>query len=145
MDTFLNKLALRIKIYNISGSVMHHVALLKKALDKQNIKCEIIKGFCIIENTNEACQHYWVRLEEGLDLDIGFAVAKLKSPELQALHPVLLDSLPPGLSRTDTEATEILAENLRLFELFHQDSKAFWRESPQDVLSFQVKKTDLAF
>ena len=137
MET-LNRLATRLKIYNVPGSVMHHVAIFKRILDKQNISSEIIKGYCVIMESKESCEHYWVRTSEGLDLDIAFAVARLKSPELQSLHPVLVDECPPGLTRSDLEASDIREENNRLFELYQQDPKAFWRESPRDVSSFHL-------
>jgi len=134
----LNRLATRLKIYNISGSVMHHIAIFKRILDKQNIRSEIVKGYCVIMESKESCEHYWLRTSEGLDLDIAFAVAKLKNPELQSLCPVLVDECPPGLNRSDLEASEIRQENNRLFELYRQDPKAFWRESPRDVSSFHL-------
>ena len=139
MESTVNRLALRIKMHNVSGSVVHHVAILKRALDNQGIKSEIIKGFCVIMETKEVCEHYWVReLSTGLDLDIAFAVAKLRNAELQALDPVLLESSPPGLSHSDENESAIREGNSRLFELFQRDSKAFWREAPPDVQGFRV-------
>ena len=140
MDEIVTRLALRLKMHNVGGNVVHHVALLKKALDLQGIKSQLIKGYCVIEETKEACEHYWVRdLGTGLDFDIAFAVARLRSPELMALKPVLLDSLPPGLTRSDQEATQILQENSRLFQLFESSPKDFWREAPKEVSTFHVK------
>jgi hypothetical protein len=139
MDSELRRLALRIKMHNVSGNVVHHAALLKKSLDQQGIKSEMVKGFCVIPETKEACEHYWIRaLDSGLDLDVGFEVAKLRSPELQALHPVLLESMPPGMTRSDEKETMIREENERLFELYQRDPKAFWREAPRDVTSFRT-------
>ena len=159
MEADLRRLALRIKLHNVSGNVVHHVAILKKALDHQGIKSEMVKGFCVIPETKEACEHYWVRvatdedhtgptraelsvpsLLPALDLDIGFEVAKLRSPELQALHPVLLESIEatPNLTRSDEKEFAIRHENERLFELFQRDPKAFWREAPQDVRDFRM-------
>ena len=134
---FTKRLALRLKVHNIGGTVVHHVAILKRALDQQKIACEMVKGFCVIMESKEVCEHYWVRAD-GLDLDVAFAVAKLKSPELQALHPVLLEECPPGLIHSDEKEEAIRNENSRLFELFQRDSKAFWRESPQDVSGFRA-------
>ena len=134
---FTKRLALRLKVHNIGGTVVHHVAILKRALDQQKIACEMVKGFCVIMESKEVCEHYWVRAD-GLDLDVAFAVAKLKSPELQALHPVLLEECPPGLIHSDEKEEAIRNENSRLFELFQRDSKAFWRESPQDVAGFRA-------
>lgn len=134
-----HRLALRLKLHKTSGHVMHHVALLKKALDLQGVPSRVVKGYCIIEETKEACEHYWVRVDPGLDLDVAFQVATLKNPELMVLRPVLLETLPPGLSRTDSEEILIREENRRLFDLFETDPKAFWREAPQDVATFHVK------
>ena len=147
METDLRRLALRIKLHNVSGNVVHHVAILKKALDQQGTKSAIVKGFCVIPETKEACEHYWARVNLGdsvtprfLDLDIGFEVAKLRSPELQALHPVLLESIEESLNltRSDEKEFAIRHENERLFELFQRDPKAFWREAPQDVRDFRM-------
>ena len=139
MDSELRRLALRIKMHNVSGNVVHHAALLKKHLDHQGIKSAMVKGFCVIPETKEACEHYWIRdLNSGLDLDVGFEVAKLRSPELQALHPVLLESIPPGMTRSDEKETMIREDNERLFELYQRDPKAFWREAPRDVTSFRT-------
>lgn len=139
MEDTVRRLALRLKMHNISGSVIHHVALLKKYLDQQGFETEMIKGFCVIPETKEACDHYWVRdMKSGLDFDVAFTVATLRNPELQALHPVLLESLPRGLTRSDEKETMIREENERLFELFQQNPKVFWRESPRDVLNFRL-------
>ena len=138
-DEIVTRLALRLKVYRVGGAVVHHVALLKKSLDQKGIQTRMIKGYCVIEDTKEACEHYWLRTEEGLDIDIGFMVARLKNPELMALVPVLLETLPPGLNRSDVEESRILDENHRLFELFESDPKAFWREAPRDVATFPLK------
>lgn len=135
-----HRLALRLKLHRTSGHVMHHVALLKKTLDLQGVQARVVKGFCIIEDSKEACEHYWVRVEpDGLDLDVAFQVATLKNPELMALRPVLLESLPPGLTRTDSEEILIREENRRLFDLLEADPRAFWHEAPRDVATFPVK------
>jgi hypothetical protein len=136
----LKHLALRLKVHNVSGSIVHHVALLIKTLEHKGIKASMVKGYCVIEQTNEACEHYWAREDvSGLDLDIGFAVACLRCPELTALHPVLLETLPPGLTRSDLEETMILEGNSRLFQQYRTCPKDFWRESPRDVATYQVK------
>jgi hypothetical protein len=145
MDVDLRRVALRIKMHNVSGNVVHHNALLKRFLEQKGVKCELVKGFCVIHETKEACEHYWVRvpLENSssfLDLDLSFEVAKLKSPELQALYPALLESIEgiPNLVRSDENEFVIRHENERLFELFQRDPKAFWHEAPQDVRAFQM-------
>jgi hypothetical protein len=140
MDEIVKHLALRLKLHNVGGTVIHHIAILKRALDQKGFRTEMVKGWCVIPETKEACEHYWLRdLDTGMDIDLGFAVAKLRSPELMALRPVLLESLPQGLTRSDQEETLIRAENCRLFELHQADPKAFWRAAPKDVASFHVK------
>ena len=139
MTEIMTRLALRLKVHRISGGVIHHVALLKKTLEQQGISSRMIKGYCVVEGTKEACEHYWVRTDEGLDIDVAFAVARLKNHELMALEPVLLEILPPGLIRSDSAEIRILDENRRLFELFESDPKAFWREAPRDVATFVLK------
>ena len=140
MEEVVKQAALRLKIHNVPGTVIHHLALLKRSLDQKGTETVMIKGWCVIEQTKEACEHYWLReVKTGLDLDLGFTVAKLRTPELAALHPVLLESLPPGLVRSDSEETLIRAENSRLFDLFQENPKAFWRESPREVTSFHMR------
>lgn len=138
MDDLVKRTALQIKLRKTTGGVIHHIAILKRILDKSVHKTEMVRGFCVIPATKEACDHYWLRdIETGLDIDVGFAVAKLKSPELASIHPVLLMELPPGLTRSDQEEILIRDENLRLYELFRSDPKAFWREAPRDVMHFR--------
>lgn len=127
---FVRKLALRLKMHKVEGTAVHHVALLIRALDVQGVKCKMVRGYCVIPVTKEACNHYWARTEEGLDLDVAFEVAKLRSPELEAMHPVLLETLPEGIERSDKNELLITDENERLFELFNADPKKFWIESP---------------
>lgn len=140
MDEIVKHLALRIKLHNVSGTIIHHIAILKRALDNKGFKTEMVKGWCVIPETKEACEHYWLRdLATGLDIDIGFAVAKLRNAELMALRPVLLENLPPGLDRSDSGEILILSENCRLFDLHQSDPKGFWRAAPKDVATFHVK------
>ena len=140
MDEVVKQAALRLKVHNVPGTVIHHLALLKRSLDQKGTRTIMIKGWCVIEQTKEACEHYWLReVDTGLDMDLGFTVAKLRTPELAALHPVLLENLPPGLTRSDSEETLIRAENSRLFDLFQENPKAFWRESPREVTSFHMR------
>ena len=140
MDDVVKHAALRLKVHNVPGTVIHHLALLKRSLDQKGTNTVMVKGWCVIEQTKEACEHYWLReVETGLDMDLGFAVAKLRTPELAALHPALLENLPPGLTRSDSEETLIRVENSRLYDLFQENPKAFWRESPREVTSFHMR------
>lgn len=130
LEDFVHRMALRIKMHKVPGTAVHHVALLKKALELQGVKCEMKRGFCVIPQTKEACDHYWVQTEEGLDLDVAFEVACLRSPELKSLSTILLSELPEGLTRSDADEILIRDDNERLFDLFKSDPKKFWTESP---------------
>ena len=140
LEDIVHRTALRLKLNKVSGSVVHHVAILKRGLENNGVKCKMMKGFCVIPSTLEACAHYWVREENsGLDFDIGFKVACLKSPELQTISPVLLESLPEGVKRSDMEEVLIRADNEDLFELYHKNEKEFWKQAPADVRQFSIK------
>jgi hypothetical protein len=140
LTDLVHRTALRIKLNKVGGSIIHHIALLKRGLENSKIQCVMVKGYCVIPQTKEACTHYWLReTETGLDLDVGFAVACLRTPELAAIHPVLLEELPEGMTRSDENETEITSENQVLFDLYHKDIKEFWRVAPSDVKGFSIK------
>ena len=140
LPDLVHRTALRIKLNKVGGSIIHHIALLKRGLENSKIQCVMVKGYCVIPQTKEACTHYWLReTESGLDLDVGFAVACLRTPELAAIHPVLLEELPEGMTRSDENETEITSENQVLFDLYHKDIKEFWRVAPSDVKGFSIR------
>jgi hypothetical protein len=140
LENIVHRTALRLKLNKVSGSVVHHVAILKRGLETNGIKCKMMKGFCVVPYTGEACAHYWVRDDEtGLDFDIGFKVACLKSPELQTIHPVLLETLPEGVKRSDMEEVLIRTDNEDLFDLYNKNEKEFWSRAPLDVRQFSFK------
>jgi hypothetical protein len=100
----------------------------------------MMKGYCVIPSTLEACAHYWVREENtGLDFDIGFKVACLKSPELQSISPVLLEKLPDGVKRSDMDEVMIRVDNEDSYDLYHSNEREFWRLAPADVRQFSIK------
>lgn len=142
MDDVVKQAALRLKIYNVPGTVIHHLALFKRSLDNKGIKTMMIKGWCVIEQTKEACEHYWLReCETGLDMDIGFAVAKLRTPELSALHPVLMENLPPGLTRSDSAENLIRAEKLSALRFVPRKPQSVLARVPSggDIFPYEVK------
>jgi hypothetical protein len=143
MDQDLKRIAQRMKLNKVSGSVVHHCALLMKYLAAQKIGARVVHGYCI--SPNEICEHYWVRTEpDGLDLDIGFELACLYSPELLALKTVLLEDFPVGLKDQDGKEPDVLRQedNQRLFELYETDPKTFWREAPINVRNFSINKSN---
>lgn len=141
MDEEIKCLARRIKLNRVEGSIVHHCAILMKWLAARKIEAWIVHGYCV--SAGEICEHYWVRTEpEGLDLDIGYEIACLYSPELMALKTVLLEDFPVGLKDREGREPEVLRQedNHRLFELYETDPKSFWNEAPTNVRSFSVYK-----
>ena len=112
-----------------------------KYLAAQKIEARVVHGYCI--SPNEICEHYWIKTEpDGLNLDIGYELACLYSPELMALKMVLLEEFPVGLKDQDGKEPEVLRQedNQRLFELYDTDPKTFWREAPLNVRTFSINK-----
>lgn len=133
MEDTVRRLAMRMKLHRLRGTVVHHCALLKRMLDLQGIKTELVKGFCV--SPGDICEHYWVRtVESGLNLDIGYEVACLYTPELKDLRTMLLDSVPAELTGIEVKRQEDYG---RLFELYQTDPKTFWEETPVDVRRFK--------
>lgn len=133
MEDIVRRLAMRIKMYRLKGTVVHHCALLKRHLDTLGIRTNFVKGFCV--SPGDVCEHYWLRTEEGLDIDLGFAVAALYTPEIKDLQVMLLDSIPPELSTVELKKQE---DNQRLYELYMSDQKVFWNETPVEVRRFKI-------
>jgi len=126
----VKRTAQRLKMHKIGGTVIHHCAILKKILPG---KSRIIHGYCV--SPGEICEHYWLRTEDGLDLDIGFELACLYSPELGELKTFLTEDFPEG----NWEGVEVLRheDNNRLFELYETDPTTFWKEAPKNVRAFR--------
>jgi hypothetical protein len=134
----LKRMAQRMKLHKIEGTVVHHCALLVKFLAEEGVASKVIHGYCV--SPNEICEHYWVRVEpEGLDMDIGYELACMYSPELMALKTVLTEEFPVGLKDRNGKEPEVLRheDNQRLFELYETQPKAFWNESPKNVRTFR--------
>lgn len=131
----VRRLALRMKVRRLTGTVVHHCAILVRMLEKDKIKSQIMKGYAV--QGTEACDHYWVQTEdEKLNIDIGYELACLYTPELKGGGVVLLPELPDGLVKVDLKEEMIVDENNRLFTLFNEDPQAFWKEAPSDVKNF---------
>lgn len=127
----VKRIAMRMKLRKVEGSVVHHCALLCKVLD---VKAYVVKGFCV--SPGDVCEHYWVRTdEEGLDLDIGMAYATLFSPELATMQTVLLEEIPPELATIEVKKQE---DNATLYELYTTDPKTFWQEAHASVRTFRI-------
>lgn len=127
----VKRIAMRMKLRKVEGSVVHHCALLCRLLD---VKAHVVKGFCV--SPGDVCEHYWVRTdEEGLDLDIGMAYATLFSPELASMRTMLLEEIPSELANIEVKKQD---DNERLYELYTTDPKTFWAEAPASVRTFRL-------
>jgi hypothetical protein len=127
----VKRIAMRMKLRKVEGSIVHHCALLCRLLD---VKARVVKGFCV--SPGDVCEHYWVRTdEEGLDLDIGMAYATLFSPELASMRTMLLEEIPPELASIEVKKQD---DNARLYELYTTDPKTFWSEAPTSIRNFRV-------
>jgi hypothetical protein len=127
----VKRIAMRMKLRKVEGSIVHHCALLCRLLD---VKAHVVKGFCV--SPGDVCEHYWVRTDaEGLDLDIGMAYATLFSPELATMRTMLLEEIPPELATIEVKKQP---ENANLYELYTTDPKTFWQEAPPSVRTFRL-------
>lgn len=129
----VKRLAMLMKLRKVSGTVVHHCAILRKLMAESGIETKIVKGYCV--SPGEVCEHYWVRtVDEGLDMDIGLEIAKLYTPDLADMKTMLLEELPTELANVKVLKQE---DNERLYELYETDPKTFWNESPHDVRTFK--------
>ena len=127
----VKRIAMRMKLRKVEGSIVHHCALLCRLLD---VKAHVVKGFCV--SPGDVCEHYWVRTDdEGLDLDIGMAYATLFSPELATMRTMLLEEIPSELANIEVKKQD---DNARLYELYTTDPKTFWAEAPASVRTFRL-------
>jgi len=127
----VKRIAMRMKLRKVEGSIVHHCALLCKLLD---VKAHVVKGFCV--SPGDVCEHYWVRTDaEGLDLDIGMAYATLFSPELATMRTMLLEEIPAELANIEVKKQD---DNANLYDLYVTDPKTFWQEAPTSVRTFRI-------
>jgi hypothetical protein len=127
----VKRIAMRMKLRKVEGSIVHHCAILCKLLD---VKAHVVKGFCV--SPGDVCEHYWVRTDaEGLDLDIGMAYATLFSPDLADMRTMLLEEIPPELTSIEVKKQP---DNANLYDLYVTDPKTFWQEAPSSVRTFRI-------
>lgn len=129
----LKRIAMRMKLHKITGTVVHHCAILKKLLAEKGIPSTVIHGYCV--SPGEVCEHYWVRTDdEGLDLDIGYELACLYNTDLASMKTFLSEEFPQELGDVEVLRQE---DNTRLFELYETDPVTFWKEAPKGVRTFR--------
>ena len=129
----IKRLAMRMKLHKVGGSPVHHCAILAKQLAQIGISTKMVKGYCV--SPGDVCEHYWIRTrDEGLDLDIAFALASLYAPDLNDMKTMLLEELPEELKHVEVQKAD---ESANLFELYNTDPKIFWEEAPLTVRTFK--------
>lgn len=132
----MERLVKRMKLHKVSGTIVHHCALMVKYLEHESLKAKIIKGWCIYGQ--EVCTHYWVQDEHGTVYDIGYSLGCLYNPELMAYTPRLCDLEPVGLKFADENELALKTEHERQYDLYNENRSTFWRESPNDVRVFKL-------
>lgn len=138
MDECVRRLSLRIRLYKVGGTVIHHQALLARYLRTvKKVDCKLVDGF-IVTGDNESCWHCWIELGDGSKQDITYHIADIPDTRASLVHQV-----PDGVVRVDLadeRGRMIVDENMRLFDLFQSDEKKFWSEAPPNVKSFRCVK-----
>jgi hypothetical protein len=132
----MERLVKRMKLHRVSGTVVHHCALMVKYLEREGIEAYMVKGWCIYGQ--EACTHYWVTDKDGAVYDIGYQLGCLYNPELMAYTPRLCVDKPEGIAFADEAEVALKAEHERQYELFQEQRNTFWKESPDDVRNFKL-------
>ena len=95
----MDRLVKRMKLRRVTGTIVHHCALMIKYLEREGVKARLVKGWCVYGQ--EACTHYWVQDENGAVYDVGYELGCLYNPELMAYTPRLCDLEPAGLVFAD--------------------------------------------
>jgi len=132
----MDRLVKRMKLHRVTGTIVHHCALMIKYLEREGVKARIVKGWCVYGQ--EVCTHYWVKDERENVYDIGYELGCLYNSELMAYTPRLCEIEPVGLVFADANELALKLEHERQYDLFNEDRAAFWRESPADIRSFSV-------
>jgi hypothetical protein len=112
---------MRLKIHKVDGTIVHHHALLAKAL-----KGKLVQGYAVCQN--QFCWHCWVETPDGEIHD----VTKGLTIPIEYQY-----TLPEGSEELEHEH---ISGNKQLFELYMNDPKRFWRESPKKVREFKIPK-----
>ena len=132
----MERLVKRMKLHRVSGTIVHHCALMIRYLEHTGKKAHIVKGWVVYGN--EACTHYWVEDTEGAVYDVGYSLGCMYNPELMALSPRIHRIEPVGVKFADENEPALKGEHLRQYELYLEDKQTFWKESPADVRNFRV-------
>lgn len=129
MAETVKRLALKMKMYKVEGTPMHHTALCYLMLRRTIGDVKIVSGYAI-SGDKECCRHFWVEDSEGSRYDVAYELGCLYSPELKALPVEMTHQIPAEYQLMPGE------ENQNLFEMFQSNPKQFWQECPSSVKLF---------
>lgn len=113
---FVNLMRLR----KVKCPVVYQCALYQSWLKKRGIESQVIQGYVNIAGQG-CCRHFWVRTSEG-DVDIATMIS---APMMKNL--LKLSDEPLGQV---FDHDNVAADNEAKYELYVQDPKKFWSESP---------------
>lgn len=125
----VHRLALRMKMYKVEGTPIHHTALCYLYLRKTMPDVKAVAGYAV-SGEKECCRHYWVEDSAGTRYDVAYELACLYSPDLIELPVEMTSQIPAGYELIQDQA------NHSLFEDFLSNPKKFWTECPASVKLF---------
>lgn len=93
------------------------------------------KGFCVCASA--ACRHFWVEIDSQ-KIDVAREISKFHTPELEFMPTTLSEEISDTTKRVDLEDPKIIEEHERLFDLWTEDHKEFWKTSPSHVRNVRL-------
>ena len=131
MDEHLRKFCLKYRVKKINCSVIHQCALFIGYLKRNGISgAKMIKGFCVCANA--ACRHFWVDVNSRT-VDVAREISIFHTPELRYLPTKLQIDMDDSMKRIDMEDPKIVEENERLFGIWEEDPKMFWKDGHRHI------------
>ena len=128
MEDIQKRLALKIKLNKIENCGIAAPILLNELLAKKGYTTKVVQGFASLGP--ETIWHVWVECE-GKQLDIAQVISKLYDPNHNSDGITLSETYEDGSPKENQQVTA-------QWELYQQDSKQFWRETPMKVQNFRA-------
>lgn len=135
MDEHVRKFCLRYRLKKLDCSVVHQCALFIGYLKRNGIQANMIKGFCTCSMA--ACRHFWVEVDSQ-QIDIARDISLFHTPELKHMPVVLQTEIGDDVKRIDLQDPKIIEENERLFELWIENTKEFWKTSSPKIRNIRI-------
>jgi hypothetical protein len=118
------RIALRLKLRKVEGSIVHHNAILARAS-----KGKLVEGYVLC--IKQACWHCWVD-KDGERMDV-------YSQMPGAIPFEYSETIPEGYEEMIHENID---ENKRAFKLYQENPKQFWKDAPKKVREFKYGQVD---